>query len=157
MRKEHDMDTNSKKALFTTLKETWHKMDCQFNSYAKSRGLNFPTVLILQLLHDSTEVYTQKDICEKLGLPKQLVFSIIKPFWEQGYVELREAKDRRNKDVIITEKGMAYAVSVLKPLEDAEESAWANFSDDEVVTFVRTMGEYVEAFGYALDRQQDIK
>jgi DNA-binding MarR family transcriptional regulator len=140
------MDINSKKALFSALKEAWHKMDCLFNSYAKSKGLNFPTVLVLQLLHDSTEVYTQKDICEKLGLPKQLVFSIIKPFWEQGYVELREAKDRRNKEVIITEKGMEYAVSILQPLEEAEANAWANFSDEELIKFVKTMSEYVDAF-----------
>jgi DNA-binding MarR family transcriptional regulator len=91
-------------------------------------------------------VYTQKDICEKLGLPKQLVFSIIKPFWEQGYVELREAKDRRNKEVIITEKGMEYAVSILQPLEDAEANAWANFSDEELIKFVGTMSAYITAF-----------
>jgi DNA-binding MarR family transcriptional regulator len=146
------MDADSKRALFATLKEAWHKMDSNFDYYSKSMGVNFPTVLILQLLIDSTEAYTQKEICEKLGLPKQLVFSIIKPFWEQGYVELKEAKDRRNKDVFITEKGREYALSVIKPLEEAEAVAWANFSDEDFITFVRIMDKYVEAFGDALEK-----
>jgi len=147
------MDNDSKKALFATLKEVWHKMDSNFDYYAKSKGINFPAVLILQLLLDATEAYTQKDICEKLGLPKQLVFSIIKPFWEQGYVELKEAKDRRNKDVFLTDKGKEYALSILQPLEDAEAAAWANFSDEDFITFVRIMDKYVEAFGNALKKQ----
>jgi DNA-binding MarR family transcriptional regulator len=147
------MDNDSKKALFATLKEVWHKMDSNFDYYAKSMGINFPAVLILQLLLDATEAYTQKDICEKLGLPKQLVFSIIKPFWEQGYVELKEAKDRRNKDVFLTDTGKEYALSILQPLEDAEAAAWANFSDEDFITFVRIMEKYAEAFGSALKKQ----
>ena len=140
------MDGDSKKALFSTLKEIWHRMDSQFELYAKSVGLNFTTVITLQFLYEATEVYTQKDICEKLGLPKQLVNSIIKSFWEQGFVKLKEAKDRRNKDIIVTDKGKEYAISVLKPLEDAEATAWENFTDEELTTFVRIMERYVVSF-----------
>ncbi|MCL1996507.1 MAG: MarR family winged helix-turn-helix transcriptional regulator [Defluviitaleaceae bacterium] len=140
------MDNDTKKALFSALKETWHKMNSQFDLYAKAVGVNFTTIIILQFLYEATEIYTQKDICEKLGLPKQLVNAIIKSFWEQGFVKLKEAKDRRNKDILITDKGKEYAVSVLKPLEDAESAAWDNFTDEELTAFVRVLEKYVVSF-----------
>lgn len=146
------MDNESRKALFVALKEAGLKMDNQFNLYAKSVGLSFPAILILQLLHDSTEVYTQRDICERLGLPKQFVYSIIKPFWAQGFVELKEAKDRRTKEIILTTKGKEYALSILQPMEDAESALLESFSDDELITLVRTMEKYVKSFDSLLKK-----
>ena len=140
-----------RKALFVTLKEQGYKLDFLYNLYAKSVDLNFTSILVLQLLHDATEVYTQKDICEKLGLPKHLVNVIIKSFWEQGFVKLKEAKDRRNKEIIVTSKGKKYAISVLKPLEDIEFSVWDSLSDEELTTFVRAMERYVESFESVLN------
>ena len=137
------MDGDSKKALHASLKEAWHKLDSQYEFYAKSAGLNFTTVLVLQILHDSKELYTQKDLCEKLGLPKQLVNSIITSFWQQGFVQLKEAKDRRNKNIIVTGKGKDYFASVLDPLEEAESAAWEDFSDEEMTSFIKTLEKYV--------------
>jgi len=149
VRKEPDMDNDSQKTI-SALTEMWHKMDSLYDLYAKSVGLNFPTILVLQILCGSAETHTQKEICEKLGLPKQFVNSIIKSFWEQGYVELKEAKDRRNKDIIVTDKGKEYALRVLKPLEAAEAVAWACFSAKEIKALARTTEKYIEAFEGAL-------
>ena len=143
------MDNDSQKTI-SALTEMWHKMDSLYDLYAKSVGLNFPTILVLQILCGSAETHTQKEICEKLGLPKQFVNSIIKSFWEQGYVELKEAKDRRNKDIIVTDKGKEYALRVLKPLEAAEAVAWACFSAKEIKALARTTEKYIEAFEGAL-------
>jgi len=141
---------NEKNAL-SSLKETWHKIDNLYDLYAKSVGLNFASILILQLLHDSAKTYTQKDLCEKLGLPKQIVNSIMRSFWERGYVELKEAKDRRNKDIILTDAGVQYAVAVLQPLENAETTAWDSFSAEDVSYLAATMGKFVRAFKGALE------
>jgi len=143
------MDNDSKR-IITELKETWHKMDGVYTLYAKSVGLNFTSILVLQFLSDFSQIFTQKDVCEKLELPKQFVNSIIKSLWEQGYVKLKEAKDRRNKDIIITESGKAYIQNVLKPLEDAEMAAWEDFSADEILSYAKTMEKYAQALENAL-------
>ena len=140
------MDGDSKRALYASLKEAWHKLDSQYELYAKSVGLSFTTVLVMQILHDSKEMYTQKDFCEKLGLPKQLINSIITSFWQQGLVQLKEAKDRRNKYIIVTDKGKDYFKSVLNPLEEAESAAWEDFSDEELISFIKTLEKYVVSF-----------
>ncbi|MCL2404741.1 MAG: winged helix-turn-helix transcriptional regulator [Defluviitaleaceae bacterium] len=127
-------------------KESSHRIESLFNSYAKSKGLNFTSLLILELLYDENETYTQKDLCEKLALPKQLVNTIIKSFWEQEYVELKEAKDRRNKNIILTDKGKSYTQGILHCMQDAEDRAWECFTDDEVISFVNSLEKYAKSF-----------
>jgi len=147
------VDKESQKVV-SSLKETFHKLDSLYDVYAKSVGLNFITILVLQLLDDSLQVYTQKDVCEKLDLPKQLVNSIIKSLWEQGYVQLKEAKDRRNKDIIVTDKGRVYILNILKPLTDAESAAWEGFGAGEILQCANTMEKYARAFEHVLQETQ---
>jgi DNA-binding MarR family transcriptional regulator len=143
------MDNDSKK-IISAIKETWHKMDSLYGFYAKSAGLNFTAIIILELLSDFSVVYTQKEVCEKLGLPKQLVNIIVKSLWEQGYVKLKEAKDRRNKDIIVTSEGRKYILGIVKPLEKLESIAWKNFTDGEILNYAETTKKYASAFENAL-------
>jgi len=133
-----------------SLKKSWHQVDTLYDLYAKSRGLNFTSILVLQLLHEAEEDYTQKRLCEKLGLPKQFVNAIIKSFWEQGYVTLKEAKDRRNKELSLTEKGRDYAACVMKPLEDAEAAMWESFSPNEISLLKNMLTRYTKALEDAI-------
>ena len=130
----------------TRFKEIWHRVDSLFNAYAKSKGLNFTSLIILEFLYDADGVYTQKDLCEKLGLPKQFVNAIIKSFWEQGHVELKEAKDRRNKNIILTASGREYAGGIMRCLRDAEDRAWECFADEEVMFFVGALEKYGKSY-----------
>jgi len=136
-------DSRNNKA---TMKELWHKMDGLYDSYAKSIGINFTTIIVLQHLWESSKNLTQKEVCEMLELPKQLVNAIIKSFWEQGFVILKETKDRRIKDIILTGKGKDYATKILKPLEDAESAVWDSFTADEVIALLKGFEKYALVF-----------
>jgi len=126
-----------------------------YNRYAKKRGINFTALLILELLydahHDSTATpYTQKALCEQLLLPKQLVNGFINNFREDGYIELTEARDRRNKIIRLTDAGLAYVNTANAPMDAAEESAWETFSDEEIATFTAALEKYRQAIQVAL-------
>jgi len=148
------MDKLPRNDALAKFKETWHRVDKLFNAYAKSKGINFATLIILEFLYDEGGTYTQKDLCEKLALPKQFVNSIMKSLWEQGYVELKEAKDRRNKKIILTQNGRLYAGEILRCLQDAENMAWESFSDDEVIAFFGAMEKYEKSFERILKNQE---
>jgi len=109
-------------------------------------GFEFHRHPCFQLLYSSAEVYTQKELCEKLKVTKQLVNSIIKSFWEQGYVILREAKDRRYKKIALTDKGREYAAKVLTPLQEAEAVAWDSLSAGELLNLVDAIEKYARTF-----------
>jgi len=137
---------NESKRVISALKQTWHRVDILYNSYAKSVGLNFTTLMVLELVCDSDENLTQKDICEKLDLPKQLVNTIITSLWKQGYVKLKEATNRRNKNIFVTDEGKEYIASVCEPLEDVELAAWEGFSAEEIIIYADIMERYANAF-----------
>jgi len=126
-------------------KQVWYRIDNLFNQYAKKSGANLTTILVLDMLAEGNEPHTQKEICEQLMLPKQLVNIIIKTFWEQGYVELKEAKDRRNKKIHLTESGKVYAESILAPFQAAEERALGTFTDTELGIFAAALEKYEKA------------
>jgi len=138
--------SNDSRKIKSAIKEISHRLDSLYDSYAKSVGLNSTTIMVLQHLLDSEKPQTQKEVCNTLGLPKQLVNSIIKTFWEQGFVRLKEAKDRRNKDIIVTDEGRTYAAKILRPLDDAESAAWDSFTDDEIIYLSKSLEKYTDTF-----------
>jgi len=124
------------------LKQVWYRLDNIVGRYAKNIGINITTLFILELLTEESEPLTQKILCERLMLPKQLVNAVIKTFWEQGYVELNEAKDRRHKQIRLTVSGRAYAESILTPFNSADENAWSTFTDEELMLVVNALEKY---------------
>jgi DNA-binding MarR family transcriptional regulator len=126
-------------------KDVWYRLDNLIGQYAKQAGVSVTTLFVLELLLESDEPPTQKILCEKLFLPKQFVNSIIKSLWEAEYVELKEARDRRNKKVILTPKGNAYAHQILDPFNRADEQAWSGFSDEELMSFNEALVKYERA------------
>ena len=138
----------------TRFKQVWYRLDNLVGQYAKDMGINITTLFILEMLAEDGEVYTQKILCEKLMLPKQLVNSVIKMFWEQGYVELKEAQDRRHKNIRLTPSGKEYADSILAPFLSADERAWDTFSDEELTAITSALEKYEKAMEENLRNQK---
>ena len=64
---------------------------------------------------------TQKKICICTGLTKQTVNSVIRTLKEDGYIELASGcEDRREKQIILTEKGIAYSGELIASLREME-------------------------------------
>ena len=103
-----------------------------YENYAKSTGLTYMSLTVLQIIYHSDKPCTQKNICESSHYNKQIVNSIIKGFYDKGFVELKEAsEDRRNKSISFTAVGKKYADEILLPLSEIEEKALAEISDNE--------------------------
>ena len=103
-----------------------------YEDYAKSVGLTYMSLTVLEIIYHASKPITQKEICEKSHYIKQMVNTIVKNFYESGYVEFTEvAEDRRNKYVLFTENGKEYADKILEPLMEMEEKAIKVLSDAE--------------------------
>jgi DNA-binding MarR family transcriptional regulator len=137
------MDNNIEVLL--RFKESWRRVDKMYDTYAKAVGLNFTEILILEILCEPGS-HTQKALCTKLGLPKQFINTIINSFREDSLVVLTEAKDRRNKEICLTEKGKLFTEKVLIPLQKMEESALENFTADELSYCTALSEKYEESF-----------
>ena len=103
-----------------------------YEDYAKSVGLTYMSLAVLQIICYAETPPTQKEICEQSHYNKQIVNSIIKGFTDKGYLEFREVKsDRRNKQVLLTDSGKSYSDDILSPLWEIEQKAVTVLSDED--------------------------
>ena len=143
------MDELRKNAVIK-VREIFRRVDIQYSLFAKAMGINFTAICILECLSESDVPVTQKELSEKLVIPKQMVNTVIKSFWERGFVELKETTDRRSKLVILTEEGKKYSVEIISPLQNVEYMAWGCFTDEEIKTFIGLIERYEGSFERAV-------
>ena len=103
-----------------------------YEDYAKSVGLTYMSLTVLQIIFYAETPCTQKDICAQSHYNKQIVNAIVRGFFDKGYIRFEEVpNDRRNKFVLLTDSGKAYAYEILNPLWEIEQKALSVLTDEE--------------------------
>ncbi len=126
--------------------EIMQDFDSIYEYYAKQYGINSTTMYLLYIVHIS-DGCTQKDICEKMLLPKQTVNSIVKDYQRKGLLEAVELSgDRRHKHIRLTKQGKEYCDKILPPIIEAEAYAIEQFSEEECRLLFSLLGKYKQAF-----------
>lgn len=116
-----------------------------YDEYAKKNGLLMNTLLVLNVLYYAKEGMTQKEICQRTFNSKQTVNLIIKNLLKDHYVELKEdVNDKRNKLVIMTSKGKAYAKIPVTHITWAEDKAMSMFSEEEQELLIRLSRKFTQ-------------
>ena len=125
-----------------------------YEDYAKSVGLTYMSLTVLEIIYYSETPCTQKEICEQSHYNKQMVNTIVKSFYDKGYLMLTEVEaDRRNKHISLSESGRNYADSIMNPLWEIEKQALSVLSDKERETLLEMMGRCYEGYKNASIRQ----
>lgn len=94
-----------------------------YRIWAKQHGLNYNAFVILYTLDDYKSC-TQKQICDWWALPKQTVHGILMDFEQKGYITITaNAENKRERLILFTENGRAFASSILDRLHEMEENA----------------------------------
>lgn len=124
----------------------WHKLNAIYEEYAKSVGMNYTSLLILNLISmEGDRGCAQKQMAEQIFIPKQTINNVITGFYRQGYVELHENEnDRREKTVRLTDAGKKYAAEMIPVLDAALDQAMDQFTEDEKQLFFSLMKRYVD-------------
>lgn len=113
-----------------TIQEQLHEYYMSFNAtnslystWAKQHGLSYYTLFTLYAIYYSDGDCYQRSICDEWLMPKQTVNSILKLLEKESYItyEVNEA-DKRNKKILFTEKGRAYAKPILDALYHLEKT-----------------------------------
>lgn len=125
-----------------------------YEDYAKSVGLTYMSLTVLEIIYYSETPCTQKEICGQSHYNKQMVNTIVKSFYDKGYLMLTEVEaDRRNKHISLSESGRNYADSIMNPLWEIEKQALSVLSDKEREILLEMMGRCYEEYRSALIRQ----
>lgn len=122
-------------------------IDRLYEDYAKSVGLTYMSLAVLEIIYENPENCTQKFICEQTYNTKQSVNMIIKSFWEQGFVILTELPtDRRNKLVRLSKKGQDYADKIVGTLSNININAMETLTFEQREYLLKLVGIYVKNF-----------
>lgn len=79
--------------------------------------------ILYELLPEEGEGILQRELCLRLGLPKQTVNSALQKMEQAGHIEQKTGRDRRTKLVSLTEAGRQLAEQKAGWLMQAEMAA----------------------------------
>ena len=127
--------------------EQFQNMDNAYEAYAKSKGLTYLSLMVLDEIYALGDGCTQKQISEDTHYPKQSINLVVKSFLEDGIVELRELpENRKNKGITLTEKGRRLCDDVIVPLLRQEEAAMHEMGEKESAELLRLVELYGNAY-----------
>lgn len=136
--------------------ELFNSVDRMYNDYAKSVKLSYTELAVLDVIYSHAEGCTQKQICDELFVSKQNVNPIVGSLSDKGYVMLKEMPgDRRMKLIELTDKGIVYAESTVKPTWDAFGEALRGMEESDRTEFMRLMSVYTDLIAKSMDRITD--
>lgn len=125
------------------LMEQLQSLDGVYEEYAKSRGMTYLTLVMLEEIYELGVDCTQKRISEETRYPKQTVNLVVKSFLEKGYVELKEtAEDRRNKRILLTESGRRLCEGIVVPLLERENAVLIKMGETQSCELLRLLSQY---------------
>ncbi len=120
----------------------WGQANGLYSAWAASKNINYYLLFVLYALQGQ-KAMTQKKICVCTGLTKQTVNSVIRSLKEGGYVELAPGiEDRREKQVALTDKGIAYSSELLTPLQELEHRVLQTMGSDRVQKMIDNITLY---------------
>lgn len=115
-----------------------------YRGIAKAMGLPDGAFWILYILREKGEAVTQSEICSTIYMPKQTVNSALKKLACEGYLVLDEEKNRRSKQIRLTEQGVRLAEATVDKVFAAEEQALAGLTEEEKERFLYLFRRYTE-------------
>ena len=87
------------------LMEQFQNMDNAYEDYARSKGLTYLSLMVLEEIYELGDGCTQKQIADDTHYPKQSVNLVVKAFLEDGVVELKELPENRKNKTGLSGRG----------------------------------------------------
>lgn len=141
------MDKESIKKLLKIAESSLQSIDKAYSDYAKSCGLSYTGLYILEVIFDNTDGITQRELCEKTFYNKQTVNMVITSFFKQGYVRFEELpSDRRHKYVKLTDDGRKFAEKAVGGIWKIIEGILNEFNDKDADLFTKLLKQYENKF-----------
>ena len=129
------------------------KTDDEWNSAIDHCGMAKSQMMIIWTLWDFGRPCTQKEICEDWYENKQTINSAAKKLENEGIIEMIPSKENfREKLMVFTEKGSAFAEKTVGKLVKAEKAAFDRFTEEEQKEILRLGRKHYELLKEEFDK-----
>lgn len=125
--------------MMMLIKEIYSNMHCQVGSSMKDSGLTTQQILVMKLIAHNKEM-TSSQLCEELSLSKATISGIVGRLEEAGYLQKEKRDtDKRNTYITFTPKGMDFAISFKKSMNNSFNKVLESLTDDEVTHITKDL------------------
>lgn len=125
------------RAYIKQLDQQLKEYDSIYHAAAVRYGLSDTALWILYLVADAPEPCTQQDLCQQCSFPKQTINTAINNLIREGYLILEPLPGARNrKGIRLTEPGQQLVQRTVYRIQQAEETAYGRFSDQELENYL---------------------
>lgn len=107
--------------------------------------------LVLYALYDAGGQCPLGDIYKNSGISKQTINSAIRGLEREGLLYLAQYHGRAKK-AVLTDKGTQFAQQTAARLRQAEEDAFASWTEEEIRTHIRLLEKYTECFRREIEK-----
>ena len=115
-----------------------------YYKFAKQYGMSDIALYTLHLIYNNKECI-QNDLADKLALPKQTICSILDNFEKKGYIKREiNPKDKRNRLISLTKKGLEFAKPIIEDLENLDKSVLKCLSDEDIKKYTDCQKEIIK-------------
>ncbi len=129
------------------LMQQFQNMDKAYEAYARSKGMTYLSLVVLEEIYELGDGCTQKQISEDTHYPKQSINLTVKAFLKDGLIQLKELpENRKNKEITLTDKGRLCCMECVVPLLQQEERAMADLGEVESRELLRLLDRYGTAY-----------
>ena len=101
-----------------------NEIDGVYDMIAKKIGVKMNTLALLYALDDGRP-HSQKEICAEWLIPPTTLNTIVRETVAAGYLHLNSSAGKKEKTLCLTEKGSAFARTVLNQVYELEQNAMA--------------------------------
>lgn len=120
--------------------------------WAQEHDLNAYRIKVLYSLVDC-ELMTQKQICAVSGMPKQTVNNIIRALEKDEMIMMKtHDEDKREKVILLTDKGNHYLQETLAPLMELESRVVRRMGEENYALMLRCLTGYSEAMEQEMEQ-----
>ena len=117
-----------------------------YAKWAQKHNINFYAMHIFYFLQKRGSV-TQKQISEDSKIPKQSINNVIITLKNDGYISIVPGdRDKREKFIVLTEKGRCYVDEKLTPLLEIEERVLQKMGEELVKQLIASTTAYGDFF-----------
>lgn len=130
------------------------KLEAIYSSFAKICGLSDSVFWIIYSVIERQEAYTQTELCNMWSFNKQTINTALKNMEADGIIRFESLEEKRkNKQIFLTDKGIALAQRTVIPFIEMEKRAFGALGEEERKEFLRLTQKHLDLLHIELNKQ----
>ncbi len=122
----------------------WAELSKIYKEWAKKNGMDYYEFSILYEISQCEKI-TQKEICEAYNYPKQSINNVALELGRKGLIEfIPSEKDKREKQMVLSDKGKVFSERVFTPLFKIEENIYKKVGAESIEKMLEIAEKYVK-------------